>query len=193
MFARNGYRLSVIGFPQKKSPNKLNGFTPVSSKSGFTLIELMVTIAIVALLATIGIVVYATAQKTARISKRQQDLEALRTAVELYKSSNGAYLVQSAAATCSNSATALANLAPTFMNVIPSDPSGGTNCYKYQSDTAGSEYKIWTSNAEMTSAEYNTQPGLIDPNRDGGTSNGCAIESGTRTAWAYYTPGACSF
>ena len=44
-----------------------------SSKKGFTLIEIMVSIAIIAVLAAVGLVVYSTAQKAGRVSKRVQD------------------------------------------------------------------------------------------------------------------------
>lgn len=173
--------------------------------SGFTLIELMVAIAIIAVMATIGMVIYSTAQKAGRVSKRVQDLEALRTAIELYKTANGSYPSQSAAATCANSLTALTTaLVPNYMSQVPADPSGGSNCYKYQSDATVTpiDYKIWTSNSEMTANEYNTQTRLIDPARDGdgdATIVTCtinAIPAGTTAtsayAWAYYTNSAAA-
>ncbi len=165
---------------------------------GFTLIELMVAIAIVAIMAAVGMVMYSTAQKAGRISKRIQDLSALRTAIELYKSSTGNYPNQNVAATCGNSATALGALVPNYMTSLPADPLGGTNCYRYQSDAASNsqEYKIWTyitTSGEMSDTDFERQAAMIDPARDGGSATTCTIEAGTATAWAFYTPGACAY
>ncbi len=164
---------------------------------GFTLIELMVAISIVAIIAAVGLVVYSTAQKSGRISKRIQDLGALRTAIELYKTSVGSYPNQNVAATCANYLTGLAVLVPNYMPQLPADPSGGTNCYRYQSDAASNsqEYKIWTfvASTEMNDANFETQPAMIDPARDGGSVTTCTIEAGTATAWAFYTSGACAY
>lgn len=157
----------------------------------------MVAIAIIAVLATVGMIVYGSAQKSGRISKRLQDLDALRTAIELYKTATGGYPNQNATATCANSLTALnAALVPNYMTAIPSDPLGGTNCYRYQSDAASNsqDYKVWTfvASTEMGDADFEKQPALIDPARDGGSSAGCTIEAGTASAWAYYTNSAAA-
>lgn len=165
---------------------------------GFTLIELLVTIAIVSILASIGLVVYSSAQKTARISKRVQDLQAIRTALEIYKTSVGKY-PQSPAEICVDALTGTNNLAPTYMPSVPKDPFAGA-CYIYMSDAAGNEYKIRTANqnllpvTEMSSDDFKTQPNLIDPARDSDSGTSCIIESdGNVSAWAIYTVGGCSF
>ncbi len=162
-------------------------------KNGFTLIELLVVIAIIAILATVGLVMYSSVQKSVRISKRLQDLDALKTAIETYRSSTGSYPnnIYTTPATCANTATALAVLVPTYMPVLPQDPLGGTNCYLYSSNaaSASTEYKVWTNvttAGEMGNTEYRTQPNYIDPERDGGTVDDCAIGAGTVTAWAVY-------
>lgn len=61
------------------------------SKKGFTLIELVVVASIIALLAGAGIFSYTQFNIQARDAKRKTDLELVRSALELYKSSNGAY------------------------------------------------------------------------------------------------------
>ncbi len=160
---------------------------------GFTLIELMVAISIIAILAAVGLVVYGSAQKTARISKRVQDILAIKTALETYKAATGYYPnnIYTTPATCANTATALAALVPSYMPSLPADPLGGTNCYLYSSNAAANsvEYKLFTnvtSAGEMGNTEYRTQLGLIDPERDGGTADDCAVGAGTVTAWAVY-------
>ncbi len=172
---------------------------------GFTLIELMVTIAIIAILAAVGIVVYSTAQKTSRISKRAQDLEALRTALELYKSATGSFPNAATAGTFACISTNLTGLAPSYMPVLPADPldngnAGGTNCYEYTSNltAASSEYKIRTKSSiygtsgEMDSAAFNRQPNLIDPAKDSeGAANCNTVPSpGPVMGWAVYSGGA---
>ena len=60
-------------------------------RNGFTLIELLVVIAIIAILAAIIFPVYATARKSAYKSSDLSNMNALRTALQLYKADNGAY------------------------------------------------------------------------------------------------------
>lgn len=157
---------------------------------GFTLIELLVTITIIGILASVGLVVYSSTQKSARISKRLQDLQAIQSAVETYKAATGTYPKVAAANVCVGAGTGLAAASPAFtpnyMQTLPGDPSGSSNCYKYQSDANGTEYKIWTFNTEMTDTEYRAQPNYIDPKRDSGTAD-CAVESGAVSAWAIYS------
>ena len=172
---------------------------------GFTLIELMVTISIIAILATVGAVVYSGVQKNARISKRVQDLEAIKVALESYKASTGKYPTVSSAGCIEN---LLVPLVPTYMQVIPKDPSE-TGCnggsYRYVTDfnvvLLGKQYKVHTTSTDMTDADYRAQPNLIDPKRDGGADD-CkvdppAVGTGNVTAWAIYsftssTPNTCT-
>jgi prepilin-type N-terminal cleavage/methylation domain-containing protein len=168
----------------------------LKNQIGFTLMEIMVAIVIIAILSTVGLVTYSSIQKNARISKRIQDLGAMKTALETYKAATGSYpnFIYTTAPTCANggnASTALAVLVPTYMPSIPTDPLGGTaNCYLYSSNaaSASNEYKLRTNvvASEMDNAAYRTQPNLIDPRRDSGTVN-CTVESGAVSAWAVYT------
>lgn len=178
-------------------------------KKGFTLIELMVSIAIIAVLAAVGAAVYGTAQKTARVSKRVQDLMALQDAIELYKVATGSYPVNTTAV-CLNAPTGgIASLSPNYIRAIPQDPLP-PNCYWYISDAAGTEYKVRTGGSTSAGANsdipandsaYKTQYQMIDPHRDGTaatSATNCAIEATNSanfspTAWSLHTNNACNF
>lgn len=178
-----------------------------SNSSGFTLIELLVVVSIISILTIIGMVIFTSATKAARISRRLGDLQALGHALETYRSGTGAYPVYTTApTTCAANgiSISLVGLTPSYMPALPVDPSGGTtNCYYYESDANGTAYKVWTSNAEMTNADYNQQPGLVDPKRDQASGYGtdqCTVDSSPApTAWAVYvslgvsTSDACAF
>ena len=60
-------------------------------KKGFTLIEVLITVTILAILAMIGLATYAQSQRTARDGKRKADLQAIRSALEMYKADQGNY------------------------------------------------------------------------------------------------------
>lgn len=174
----------------------------VKNVFGFTLIELMVAISIIAILATVGLVVYSTAQKSSRISKRLQDLQAIRTSIELFKTATGFYPSVTTAGTfvCLESLTGNNSLVPNYMPQIPKDPiqSGATNCYQYTSDgtgasAAGTIYKAKTNvpSTEMAFTDINTQLSYIDPDKDTVADDNCVVTALTANvagqAWAVYT------
>lgn len=176
---------------------------------GFTLIELLIVISIIAILAAVGMIVYSTAQKNGRISKRIQDLRSISIALEVYKAANGNYPCSRnsncAAGTATTGSTAwgarsicaswnpsginntnvIPGFVPQYMPAIPSDPAmdpvNSKNCYIYQSD--GIDYKILLQNgtADMAVSDFQKQPQLIDPVMSGVSSNPCTSANSNST------------
>lgn len=62
-------------------------------KSGFTLIELMVSISIIVLLSAVGMVSFRNATRSARNGRREADMEMVRSALVLYRTDNSQYPV----------------------------------------------------------------------------------------------------
>lgn len=59
--------------------------------NGFTFIELLVVITIIAVMFAVGVVSYTTISKNSRNARRSADLEAIRQALEMCRSIDGAY------------------------------------------------------------------------------------------------------
>jgi prepilin-type N-terminal cleavage/methylation domain-containing protein len=81
------------------------------NQKGFTLIELLVVIAIIGLLASVVLLSLNSARARSRDARRVADIAQLRSALELYLNDNGTY------------PTALASLAPSYINPIPTPPN----------------------------------------------------------------------
>lgn len=105
------------------------------SNSGFTLVELLIVISILAVLAVIGLNVFNNVQKSARETKRREDLAALAQAVRMYYFTNGSF--PGTGSGCSNNTTdpgkanwdsMVSALSPTYIQNFPKDPlEGSTN------------------------------------------------------------------
>ena len=126
------------------------------NKKGFTLIELMVAVSIMAILATLGLMMFTKVQSTARDARRKQDLNSLKSALELYYTRNSIY-PPGAGTTTYHSNTGsewttggfyseMVASTPNYINVLPNDPlckTPASSCdyyYVYYSD--GYTYKI---------------------------------------------------
>lgn len=140
-------------------------FSAKGSRSvvGFTLIELMIAISVVAILSTIGLITYSQGQKSARDSKRKQDLREITAALELYYSDNKHYPTTSTTDGTTSWASSKADgsnwiidrgisgtettvaLSPTYVASLPKDPvnndtfgsSGAKGGYYYYSARSG--------------------------------------------------------
>lgn len=92
---------------------------------GFTLIELLVVIAIIGILSSIVLASLNSARQSSRDARRISDLKQVQLALELYFDGNSAYPIAITWAALD----ALNAIEPTFMPVLPADPS--TNEYGY--------------------------------------------------------------
>lgn len=109
------------------------------SKRGFTLIELLVVIAIIGILSSIVLASLNTARLKARDARRIADLKQLQLAEQLYYDANTAY------------AATLADLTPTYIANIPTDPVGNV-AYSYDVTTSPASYHIGANLEQSTNA-----------------------------------------
>ncbi len=89
-------------------------------RKGFTLIEILVVATIIGLLASVGLVNYSEFTKKSRDERRKADLNAIRSALEMYRSDNDSYPTTLSVLTTSS---------PKYLEKIPEDPKGYTYVY----------------------------------------------------------------
>ncbi len=94
---------------------------------GFTLVELLVVISIIGILLSLSFFGIQNARRSSRDAKRKSDLEAVRSALEMYKADNGKYPSTSSGMNLSS----IPSLVPNYISSIPTDPLGTTRNYTY--------------------------------------------------------------
>lgn len=137
--------------------------------SGFTLIELLVVIAIISILAAVILANVGEGSAISRDAKRQADLRAIESALELYKNKNGrypegcngpdnwsgqidtTYKCPSGSQYIKGDLSATAEVesfAPEFLTVLPVDPrlNDANSGYVYTVNTDGTVYKMMVMN-----------------------------------------------
>lgn len=122
-------------------------------KNAFTLIELLVVISIIAILLALSVFGIQHARETSRDSRRKSDLEAIRSALELYRSDCGTYpgnLAQSGSLTGQASAC----IGNTYIQEIPQDPLPDRN-YHYLSADGSMSYILCAALESSDSAAVN--------------------------------------
>jgi len=111
-----------------------NKSTIYKFSSGFTLIELLVVIAIIGILTALSIFGLQNARSSARDAKRKSDLEAIRSALEIYKADCNVYPT-TLNLSSSTSIIGSGTCANTYMAATPVDPLSPTSNYVYTSPT----------------------------------------------------------
>lgn len=106
-------------------------------KTGFTMIELLVSATIIAVLSAIGLVSFRSANMKARNGKRMADLQQVRAALEIYRSDYPTYPTTIGTAGDLATITGLDTYLSSDSIIDPKDP---TLIYTYVSD--GSTYTI---------------------------------------------------
>lgn len=108
------------------------------SCKGFTLIELLVVISIISILSAVGVVSYRGVTAKARDNQRIRDLQAIKQALELYRSDVHNYPPKNSFVL--NTATALTNCtgvsgcatpSVTYLQQVPRDPDSTNRKYYY--------------------------------------------------------------
>jgi prepilin-type N-terminal cleavage/methylation domain-containing protein len=174
----------------------------ILNKKGFTLIELLVVISIMALLSSIVMSGLSSARSKARDSKRIQDTVQIRTALELYRTSNNTYpaTFPSTQATPSFSTGGgdwhgncsffggypttgvtgyIPNLAPTYISVLPLDPKpiDTSTCYVYTSNGIDYMFIVYKT------VEGTVPASLVRPNYATTEKNNYTIYTPGASAW----------
>jgi type II secretion system protein G len=123
---------------------------------GFTIVELLIVIVVIGILAAIVIVAYNGVQQRARDSRRQNDVQALTQALEIYYLTNGSYpagsgssaavgLNSSWSTTADGSWANLVTVLKPIMGNVPSDPTSTTGV-TYALGTTGYNYSYYSAN-----------------------------------------------
>lgn len=115
------------------------------NRSGFSLVELLITVSIIAILIAIGVASYATINRQSRDTKRKSDIEQIRSALEMYRADVGSYPTAGAGSwvVTSSSTDPTAGLTPalvsTYLAVVPLDPKSAQS-YMYMATNASGGY-----------------------------------------------------
>lgn len=107
------------------------------TQAGFTLIEVMVVVVILAILATVVVPRIMDRPDQARVTKAQQDIRAIESALNLYRLDNFRY---------PSTDEGLEALVPKYLDRMPEDPWG--QGYLYLSPGEHGEYDVYSLGAD---------------------------------------------
>ena len=105
-----------------------------NKKTGFTLIELIVSVTIIAVLTVAGVISYGGASKKSRDSRRMADLEKIRIALELYRQGTGSTYPADGALS--------SRLVPNYLQTMPVGPKGENYTSGYDQTGTGYTYTL---------------------------------------------------
>lgn len=133
---------------------------------GFTFVELMVVISIAAILFSIASVTYTNVTKNSRDARRKVDMESIRQALELYRSSDGLYPAgiynDCSSLTGRAGDMGICTTTKLYLRSTPLDPKSKTVPYIYAcSGTPCSAYTL--SSALMEDTKNCDDPAAVSP------------------------------
>ena len=155
------------------------------SRSGFTIIELLIVIVVIAILAAITVVAYNGIQQRARDSRRKADMALLQKALDMYYLDNGTFPASTGAvspngAWSSSGDSSWANLATAlkpYISSLPSDPINTANVTSsdsalYSSNTTKFNYSYYSGySSYCSSAHRDKQMYIIGYRMEGAQNN----------------------
>lgn len=129
-------------------------------KQGFSLLELLLVVGIITVVVAAGVTRFTDAQRKSRDARRQADLEAVRSALELYRSDNSTtgYPNPSGGSAgarydglCPGSSCGSGELLYNYLEMMPQDPrENATYYYMYTRVGSGTSYTLCASDFEAT-------------------------------------------
>ena len=117
-------------------------------QGGFSLIELLIVVAIIGIIATIAVPQLLDAIDRGRQRRTMADMRNIATANGTYRVDEGEY------------ATALTDLSPTYMQVVPSN-DGWANGYQYS--TSSGSYSLESYGSDGADGPVPTSPWVNGP------------------------------
>jgi len=116
-------------------------------EKGFSFIELIVVVTIILVVTVAGTVSYQAASRKSRDSRRMSDLQKMAIALEVYKQAVGTYPPDVAGLP--------SGLAPTYIQVLPTDPKS-TFRYYYTTGAGYYSYSLFAQVEDTSSVNYST-------------------------------------
>jgi prepilin-type N-terminal cleavage/methylation domain-containing protein len=126
------------------------------SKSGFTLVEMVIVIALIAILSGIAIIGYIKVQSNTRDNTRSADVTVITDALERYYAQNGEYpsvrsLVNNYSGNTGTVVAAKLNIATASLS-FPRMPSGATNALTSTAPPAN-DYIVYTASSTVDNTD----------------------------------------
>lgn len=123
-----------------KAESSLNNVN-TNKMNGFSFIEILVVVTIIGIIASIGMVTYTEFLKQSRDAKRKGDIEQIRAALEMYKSTNNSYpaSITFGGDICDDPPACASGVY--YLRKVPNDPKPDLYTYFYSS-AGGADYTI---------------------------------------------------
>jgi general secretion pathway protein G len=125
------------------------------TRTGFTLVEILITIAIIGVLAGIIFVALNRVRDKGDDAKRKADIQQLELALKVYRSVRGDYPTT----TDSGSLSALSGLVPDYIGKLPDDPKGDGSYPTWDGSTQNT-YFYWRAD-DMPSGDCSAPNGYM--------------------------------